>query len=177
MSSNPLNNPRNAPNVEHVDYGTGMLNKRKKTVLTGFPSKSFKPTEVVELTPTASQDERSTHLWRVLLHVAGNKVTTIGLDIWRVIVLGRGDPTGYYHPDVDFANYSGMRLGVSRRHALIKPDLKTISLIDQSSVNGTWINGDRLAPGRARVLNDGDRVELGDLKFTVRVMNSPGGIT
>lgn len=155
------------------DYGTGVLNKRKKTVFTGWPDKSFKPSEVIEATTQQVHTESSDQMWRILLHIAGSSITTVGVDIWRVIVLGRRDPTGNYNPDVDFASYSGMRLGVSRRHALIKPDLTGLALVDQKSVNGTWINGKRLSPGRATELKDGDRVELGDLKFTVRIMNTP----
>ena len=99
------------------------------------------------------------------------------MDIWRVVVLGRADPTSKFRPDLDFSSHSAMRLGVSRRHALIRPDMSSLWLIDQNSTNGTWINGKRLRPGRQHLLNDGDRVELGDLKFTVRVMNSPMELT
>lgn len=159
-----------------VDYGTGALNKRKKTVFTAWPDESFSPSEVVEVsTPPSTVDERTSPLWRVLLHIAGNRgqVTTIGMDIWRVTVLGRTDPSGSYLPDVDFGPYSGMRMGVSRRHALLRPSQTSLALIDQNSTNGTWVNGQRLSPGRDFSLNDGDRVELGDLRFTIRVMNSP----
>lgn len=159
------------------DYGTGALNKRKKTVFTSWPDKDFTPTEVIEVKTKPAGNRRRAPLWRVLLHLAGNQVTTVGMDVWRVVVLGRADPTSSFRPDLDLAPHSAMRLGVSRRHALIKPDMTSLWLIDQNSTNGTWINGKRLRPGRQHPLNDGDRVELGDLKFTVRVMNSPIELT
>jgi hypothetical protein len=159
------------------DYGTGALNKRKKTVFTAWPDKDFKPTEVIEVKAEPVKNQRRAPLWRVLLHLAGHQVTTIGMDIWRVVVLGRADPTSNFRPDLDFSSQSAMRLGVSRRHALIRPEMSSLWLIDQNSTNGTWINGKRLRPGRQHLLNDGDRVELGDLKFTVRVMNSPMELT
>jgi len=155
------------------DYGTGALNKRKKTVFTAWPDEESTPSEVVEVKTDLKKAHGDTPLWRVLLHVAGDPVITYGLDIWRVIVLGRSDPTGNFRPDLDFGSKRAMRLGVSRRHALIRPDMTNLWLIDQNSTNGTWINDKRLSPGRQYPLKSGDEVELGDLKFKVRVMNWP----
>ena len=158
--------------LEH-EYGTGALNKRKKTVFTAWPDVDSTPSEVIEVKTDLKKADRDTPLWRVLLHVAGDPVVTYGLDIWRVIVLGRSDPTGNFRPDLDFGSKSAMRLGVSRRHALIRPDATNLWLIDQNSTNGTWINDKRLSPGRQYPLKSGDEVELGDLKFKVRFMNWP----
>jgi pSer/pThr/pTyr-binding forkhead associated (FHA) protein len=159
------------------DYGTGALNKRKRT-FTAWPDDDYAPSEVIEVSPDAAEKQRHSPLWRVLLHITGtaNQVTTVGMDVWRVIVLGRADPSGNYRPDIDFAPYSAMRLGVSRRHALFKPGRSNLSLIDQHSTNGTWVNDKRLSPGRENPLLDGDKVELGDLRFTVRITNSPIGL-
>jgi pSer/pThr/pTyr-binding forkhead associated (FHA) protein len=163
-------------NTAEPEYGTAALNKRKKT-FTIWPEDDYQPSEVIEVTNDAPDwyTDRGS-LWRVLLHIAGNQVTTIGMDIRRVTVLGRADPFSSFRPDVDFAPYSGMRLGISRRHALLYPDRTYLSLVDQHSTNGTWVNGERLSPGREHVLKDGDRVELGDFKFAVRIMNSPVGL-
>jgi pSer/pThr/pTyr-binding forkhead associated (FHA) protein len=176
VSTAPANKPTGRrESVEPADYGTGALNKRKKT-FTVWPDDEYTPTEVIEVQTEPEAAQRDSLLWRVLLHIAGTLVTTIGMDVRRVIVLGRADPSGNYRPDVDFSPYSGMRLGVSRRHALMKPGLTSLSLYDQNSTNGTWVNGKRLAPGREHPLQDGDRVELGDLRFTMRIMNSPMGL-
>lgn len=121
-----------------------------------------------EITP-----ERAGPAWRILLHVSGSQASTVGLDIWRVTVLGRADPMSAFRPDLDFAPYGAMRHGVSRRHALIRPGDSTLYLIDQNSTNGTWVNGQRLMPGRDFPLSDGDSLELGALRMTLRIVHSP----
>jgi pSer/pThr/pTyr-binding forkhead associated (FHA) protein len=78
-----------------------------------------------------------------------------------------------FRPDLDFAPYGAMRHGVSRRHALIRPGERNLYLIDQNSTNGTWVNGQRLMPGRDFPLSDGDIIELGALHMTLRIVHSP----
>jgi pSer/pThr/pTyr-binding forkhead associated (FHA) protein len=54
-------------------------------------------------------------------------------------------------------------MGVSRRHALIRKDEQRVVLIDKSSVNGTWIDNERLVPNRAYPLSDVTQVRFGRL--------------
>ncbi len=122
-----------------------------------------------EVTP-----ERAGPAWRVLFHVSGPQPSTVGLDIWRVTVLGRADPMSAFRPDLDLAPYGAMRYGVSRRHSLVRPGDRLLYLIDQNSTNGTWVNGQRLLPGRDFPLSDGDVIELGALRMTLRIVQSPG---
>lgn len=126
--------------------------------------------------PSETTVERSGPAWRVLLHVAGAQASTVGLDIWRVTVLGRADPMSAFRPDLDFAPYGAMRHGVSRRHALVRPGDRTLYLIDQNSTNGTWVNGQRLLSGRDFPLSDGDSIELGALRMVLRVVEAPPGL-
>lgn len=132
----------------------------------------FEDTEP-SLPPVEISPERAGPAWRVLFHVSGSQASTVGLDIWRVTVLGRTDPMSSLRPDLDLAPYGAMRHGVSRRHALIRPGDQTLYLIDQNSTNGTWVNGQRLAGGRDFPLSDGDVIELGALKLTLRIVQSP----
>ena len=127
----------------------------------------------VEPLPPEYTSDRSGPAWRVLFHLSGPQATTVGLDVWRVTVLGRADPMSAFRPDLDYAPYGAMRHGVSRRHALVKPGERTLYLIDQSSTNGTWVNGQRLLPGREFPLSDGDIIELGALRMTLRIVQSP----
>src|SRR6266498_1226264 len=55
--------------------------------------------------------------------------------------------------------------GVSRRHAVIRPVEDGLEIEDLNSLNGTWVNGRRIA-GATR-LAPGDRVMLGDSFFEV----------
>jgi hypothetical protein len=124
--------------------------------------------------PDDVTSERSGPAWRVLFHVtAAQAASSVGLDVWRVTVLGRADPMSAFRPDLDFAPYGAMRYGVSRRHALIRPGDEMLYLIDQNSTNGTWVNGQRLLPGRDFPLTDGDVIELGALRMTLRIVQYP----
>jgi hypothetical protein len=111
--------------------------------------------------------------WRVSFRLTGPQGTTIGLVVWRVTVLGRADPMSAFRPDLDYTAYGAMRHGVSRRHALLKPGVRNLFLVDQGSTNGTWVNGQRLAPGREYPLADGDRIELGALSMELRIEEAP----
>jgi class 3 adenylate cyclase len=55
---------------------------------------------------------------------------------------------------------------VSRDHAVISRRAGALSLLD-SSKNGTWINGTRVAPGSTRDLLDGDQIRIGECSFLV----------
>lgn len=111
--------------------------------------------------------------WRVLFEIAGQNPASVGLDIWRVTVMGRSDPMSAFRPDLDWGPYGAMRHGVSRRHALIRPGEQALYLIDQNSTNGTWVNGQRLMPGQDFRLSDGDVIELGALRMTLRIVQTP----
>ncbi len=161
LVTKPLNNPR-----EPLDEDVDGLERAVGTPIREETQPSPPPAEITV--------ERAGPAWRVLLHVAGTQASTVGLDIWRVTVLGRADPMSAFRPDLDFAPYGAMRHGVSRRHALIRPGERTLYLIDQNSTNGTWVNGQRLLPGRDFPLSDGDAIELGALRMTLRIVNSPG---
>jgi hypothetical protein len=79
------------------------------------------------------------------------------------IVLGRRDPNTGAIPDVDLTAYAGYRLGVSRRHSIIRMQEKALFITDLGSSNGTFLNGTRLAPHRPHQLRDGDEVRLGQM--------------
>jgi hypothetical protein len=79
-------------------------------------------------------------------------------------IVGRGDSVNV-RPDIDLAELAAGQLGVSRMHLAIKYDSKHSTLIatDLNSVNGTYINGQRLFPHEVRVLNHGDELRLGKM--------------
>lgn len=84
------------------------------------------------------------------------------------IVLGRRDPITNATPDVDLTPFAGYRMGVSRRHAAILLAGNNLHLTDLDSSNGTFLNGQRLAPNRPYTLHDGDEVRLGQLVMGIR---------
>lgn len=52
---------------------------------------------------------------------------------------------------------------VSRRHAGFIRRQNTFELVDQSSLNGTYVNGDRV---ESKLLANGDDVRIGKFRFT-----------
>ena len=57
---------------------------------------------------------------------------------------------------------------VSRRHALVVRREQTLVLLDDRSMNGTWVNGERISEA---VLSDGDQIQLGAIELSFRVVD------
>lgn len=85
----------------------------------------------------------------------------------KEMVLGRFSPGHHLKPDIDLAPYDAENLGVSRLHALIRRDDNTVHLVDLSSRNHTFVNGQRLFPREVRALHNGDEIRLGRLPIRV----------
>jgi pSer/pThr/pTyr-binding forkhead associated (FHA) protein len=76
-----------------------------------------------------------------------------------VITIGRNAPGQEAPLDIDLEQDDS----VSRQHAEMRWTGGRLSLIDQNSTNGTWLNGEKLAPGQPHWLKDGDRIAVGRL--------------
>lgn len=74
------------------------------------------------------------------------------------IVLGRGAGSDVRIPDAS----------VSHRHATIRAERSDYVLVDEGSVNGTWVGGVRLSPGAPRLLRNGDLMRIGRVWIEVR---------
>ena len=70
--------------------------------------------------------------------------------------------------DVDLSLYDADEKGVSRRHALLKRENDTVTIVDLGSANNTFINGQKIVPNEVRILRDGDELRLG--RLTMRVV-------
>ncbi|MBI5928099.1 MAG: FHA domain-containing protein [Chloroflexi bacterium] len=90
------------------------------------------------------------------------------------MILGRRDPATGALPDVDLTPFAGYRMGVSRRHSLIRlTDKRILEILDLGSANGTNLNGRRLEAHHPQTLHDGDRIKLGEITLLVRFQKSP----
>ncbi|MEL7435295.1 MAG: FHA domain-containing protein [Chloroflexota bacterium] len=87
------------------------------------------------------------------------------------LMLGRKDPDADESPPIDLSTVGGREKGVSRKHAMIIQDEGTLSIIDNKSANGTFLNGQKLAPEQPRVLRDGDELRLGHLVIRVSFLS------
>jgi hypothetical protein len=62
------------------------------------------------------------------------------------ITIGRCHPSNKTQPSIDLTKYGAGLYGVSRLHATIRHEHNLWWLTDNGSSNGTWINGERVAP-------------------------------
>ncbi|MDX1435783.1 MAG: FHA domain-containing protein [Anaerolineales bacterium] len=79
--------------------------------------------------------------------------------------LGRAAEGQPLIPEIDLNAYNAYEQGVSRMHAVISIRGDRVTITDLGSANGTWVNGDRVSPHTARVLNHGDLVTLGKFRM------------
>jgi pSer/pThr/pTyr-binding forkhead associated (FHA) protein len=102
----------------------------------------------------------------VRLIIAGTE-RMIETDLEKTVLFGRQDPSTDTYPEIDLTHDRGAENGVSRRHARLTKRVGRILLEDTGSVNGTFINGDRMAPYLPQVVHDGDQIKLGKLVIKV----------
>jgi hypothetical protein len=84
----------------------------------------------------------------------------------KEFILGR-ETGGGSEKIIDLTSLDGFTMGVSRRHAMIRTVENGYVLIDLSSSNGTWLNGQILVPTIVYELPSGSNVQLGHLKLVV----------
>ncbi len=75
--------------------------------------------------------------------------------------------------DVDLTEYRAVELGVSRRHVKLTRQSDTVMVQDLGSINGTYLNGQRLIAYQPRVLRNEDELRLGRLVMRVSFMRAP----
>ena len=81
-------------------------------------------------------------------------------DCERAALIGRGASNAIVIPDA----------GVSSRHAQLQWQNGALYFADLGSTNGSFVNGEKLAPNVARRLQVGDRLRLGKLDFVLRAL-------
>jgi hypothetical protein len=72
-------------------------------------------------------------------------------------------------PDIDLSPYQAYAAGVSRLHAVIKRSAGSVVFMDLGSANGTFLNGNRLAPNSEQILHHGDVISLGKMRIQVLI--------
>ena len=88
-----------------------------------------------------------------------------GLQIFPVLgdvcLIGRYDPVTGTRPEIDLTAYDTNR-SVSRRHARLMAKGKELFISEEvGALNGTFLNGKRLMPGKAEPMRPGDTLALG----------------
>lgn len=80
-------------------------------------------------------------------------------------IIGREDVEQGIFPDLDLTLNGAEEAGVSRRHAAISYRDGAYWLEDLDSTNYTWLNGQRLDPRKPIPVQNGDQIELGNLRM------------
>ncbi|MFQ5575789.1 MAG: FHA domain-containing protein [Anaerolineae bacterium] len=99
----------------------------------------------------------------------GDRRREVEIPLNKAIHLGRLDPASDVFPEIDLTDDGGPEKGVSRRHARILKREGTVVIEDLGSINGTFINGKRLAPYLPETLSDGDSLQIGRLLIEVEL--------
>jgi hypothetical protein len=92
---------------------------------------------------------------------------SLEVSLTKGVNIGRLDAVSATFPDVDLADYSGLKKGVSRRHAKIIRREGRVFIEDLGSINGTFLNRKKLTPYFPRLLKNGDELRLGKLILRV----------
>jgi pSer/pThr/pTyr-binding forkhead associated (FHA) protein len=82
-------------------------------------------------------------------------------------ILGRSDESSSYQPDIDLAPFDAQRKGISRRHAVLLRYRGVLHVLDLGSVNGTFVNGERLVADVPQPLRAGDELRLAGLALFI----------
>ncbi len=101
----------------------------------------------------------------IVLVIDGTSVSVPSAD---VVIVGRSGPGATEEVILDLSPFGGFDKGVSRRHARITRKGTIACIADIGSVNGTWLNGQRLMVDGERLLRNDDELQLGLLKLTVK---------
>jgi pSer/pThr/pTyr-binding forkhead associated (FHA) protein len=80
------------------------------------------------------------------------------------VMIGREDPVSNIFPQIDLETHDGLNNGVGRTHAKLIVQGGQVHVVDLSSVNGTWVNTQKLAPNQPYPLNNGDELRVGKMK-------------
>jgi hypothetical protein len=111
-----------------------------------------------------------THNHRLGIEVAGFPRLVVTVD--RDLVLGRGSSLSDYRPDINLEPYGGQRMGVSRRHAVLRCVDDELYLADLGSRSGTMINEHRISAHTLYVLQSEGVIALGALRLRVHFINT-----
>ncbi|HXV76663.1 MAG TPA: cyclic nucleotide-binding domain-containing protein [Candidatus Polarisedimenticolaceae bacterium] len=83
-------------------------------------------------------------------------------------LIGRYDPVTELKPDVDLTDLD-LKRSVSRRHARILETSDGFALVEEvGALNGTFVNGTRLAAGEPHPIREGDTLGFGMVRVVFR---------
>jgi hypothetical protein len=122
--------------------------------------------------PTAEGGIGEANVWRIVLLSSAAPDKPIGIEIGRDAIVGRERDD--FKPDIDLTPYGALELGISRRHAMLRPTKNNLLLADVGSSNGTFHNRERIRLGEPKALKNGDIISFGAMHLRVKIISRPG---
>ena len=115
-----------------------------------------------------SVDEAAVPKDGIAIYIEG-EFKPVYIDLRGKFVIGRkSGNTAHVQEDLfDLSPMGGYGRGVSRRHAAIERTEKGYEVLDLGSVNGTWLNDQRLVPHRQYPLDSRSHVRVGSMRLFV----------
>jgi len=100
----------------------------------------------------------------VIWTVAG----VVEIDATRPVIIGRQPaPEGNL---LDLTPYRGAHLGVSRHHAIIRPEEEGFTIRDLGSTNGTYLNTMKIDSAHSYPLKSRDELRFGQISMQIMFM-------
>lgn len=122
-----------------------------------------KPSVTYPVRPVATN-----HTLRLKIGEARREVE---VQLERPVHVGRLDPSGDIFPEVDISQDDKQAILVSRRHIRLFGQRSGILVEDLGSINGTYLNGQRLPPFIPESLSNGDSLLLGTLPIEIEILD------
>lgn len=111
-------------------------------------------------------------IWQLELTPVNNPERQLHLNVQSVLTLGRGNSATAF---ISLDPHGAHRLGVSRRHVIMRASPGGVYISDLGSRNGSRLNGHPLRAFTFYRLRNRDRLALGLLEFLVRMDDGPIG--
>jgi two-component system phosphate regulon sensor histidine kinase PhoR len=116
------------------------------------------------------EDGKRVPVWRVRFDMVSDPAKRFGLDINGEVIFGRSKRSPEF---IDLTAFGAGRLGVSRRHLMLRPTPSHLFAIDVGSTNGTYRNGRSIGFRTPSRLVNGDTLTLGRLELRVNIIERP----
>ncbi len=84
-------------------------------------------------------------------------------------MIGRNHPDAEQIVDIDLSPYKGSEWGVSKKHAKLIIKDEGVTLTDLNSINGTYIEREKITPNIPQDLGYGKIIHLGKVKIQVLI--------
>jgi hypothetical protein len=138
---------------------------------TAYLQRAQNPTPTLVQPPVRQPQTFAAQPWRIIFYIGKTEtVMSMGLEVSTPLTIGRADLVEQHVPGVDLGPFGAQDAGVSRRHAVIWGANDALYIRDLGSTNGTHINDFKLQPNISYKLRNGDRIEVGQLHCTLRIV-------